>query len=107
MGRTKIIISNTPISLANQIDNIAKYKDKHTVDFLRPLIRDIINELPEELKQKTPINKKEIKLEGIPQETFDQLKTISKNLGVSISPFLKIKLLEKINEFPDHMKVNP
>ena len=79
MERKQIVITKTPESLTRQIDNIAKYQDKKTVNFLRPLIRDIIKDFPEELQQKTETSTKDVKIQSLPKDTLEKLENICHN----------------------------
>lgn len=49
----------------------------------------------------------ELRIQGVSATTHDQLKNIAKNSGVTISAFLRPKLKDILNSYPDRMKQPP
>lgn len=49
----------------------------------------------------------ELRIQGVSKKTHDEINNIAKNLGVSISTFLRPKLTEIAASFPDKMKQPP
>lgn len=52
-------------------------------------------------------NRSEIRLEGVPSKTKNELKNIAKNLGVTLNGFLKPKLKEIADSYPEELKSDP
>jgi hypothetical protein len=49
----------------------------------------------------------EIRVKGVSVKTHNELQNIAENNGVSLSNFLRPKLTEIANGYPDHMKLPP
>jgi len=85
----------------------AKNKGQTRAGFLRPVIREIVESYPDDLKIKKEIETCELHIAGIPPGVLKDLKIIAENLGVSETQLLKIKFFELSNQLPDWMKVDP
>lgn len=107
MERKPIRIRDIDKNINETLSTAAKNKGQTRAAFLRPLIREIVESYPDELKQKRTIQTCELCISGIPQNVLMELQVIAENLGVSETQLLRIKLFEYSNELPDWMKINP
>jgi len=57
-------------------------------------------------KQRTDnYNERELRITGVPANKAQEIKNIAANLGVKMSDFLKPKIAEIANSYPEHMKI--
>lgn len=52
-------------------------------------------------------DKPEVRIKGVSENTHQQICNISDHLGVTISQFLRPKLREIIDSYPEHMRTPP
>jgi DNA-binding transcriptional regulator WhiA len=52
-------------------------------------------------------NQFEVRVKGVSKQIHDELQSIAKNHGVTISQFLRPKLREIINAYPESMRLPP
>lgn len=106
MIRDTISIRSINLENHNSAKNICKNKGIKYNDFLRPIIMELINSTDDRFK-KEPTNKKKqhfILNNCITKEKNKQLTNICKNIGVSKSAYLKIKIAEELLKYPSYMK---
>jgi hypothetical protein len=48
--------------------------------------------------------RKEFRVKGVSNQLFDDVRTISKNMGITMSGFLKAKIREVVDSTPDHLR---
>ena len=100
-------ITNVSPALYTLASNIASNKGISINKLLRPLVRDIAREAEEINLKGNNGRGKEIILRGDPLEIEEVIKDLAGRINVSYSDLLKIKLLEKLNTFPEQFKKTP
>lgn len=107
MERKSIRIRDIDKTINETLSIASKNKGQTRAAFLRPLIREIVESYPDELKEKRTIQTCELCISGISANVLSDLETIAANLGVSETQLLRLKLFELSNDLPDWMKINP
>lgn len=85
---------------------ISKNSGKTKSELLRPILRKIVSEYPDDLKQKKDAeSKEELQITGVAESVLTDLKTIAQNLGITPAQLVRTKLNDIIKEAPGYLKI--
>lgn len=98
----EIRMRSVPEELHQKVKKILIFECKTSPEYIKPMINDILDEYPDEVKNGTISNnsKKQFRLRCVSPTKYQQLENIAKSTGVTIEQLLKVHLKKVVDNYP-------